>query len=58
MLRETIIREINYEFESILHITDLAIVKAQISNDSLKFNTFVAVRVSEIQNKTIPKEWY
>ena len=43
---------------SVVHITDSEIVRAQIQKDSFRFNTFAANRVSEIQTKSSPKEWF
>lgn len=57
-LKEFIMQEMSYNFEYVLYITDSAIVKAQINNDRLRFTTFVAVQIAEIQSKSKPEEWY
>ena len=57
-LRETIVREVEWEFDLTFHIVDSTIVRSQIQKDSYDFKTFVATRVSEIQSKTKGGEWY
>ena len=57
-LRSTIERHCDWKFDSVIHITDSSIVRAQIQKESHGFGTFVANRVAEIQNKSNPKEWY
>lgn len=57
-LRTFIVQEMSYDFEYVLHVTDSAIVRAQINNDKLRFSTYVAVRIAEIQSKSKPEEWY
>ena len=57
-LRETIMKEFKWEFESVYHIVDSSIVRSQIQKESHGFNTFVAVRIAEIQVKTDPSEWW
>ena len=50
--------ELRYQFEKVYHIVDSEIVKAMISKESYRFNTFAANRISEIQSKTEVSEWY
>ncbi|XP_045139268.1 uncharacterized protein LOC123520764 [Portunus trituberculatus] len=57
-LREAIERECNWEFETVYHITDSAIVQSQIRKETYGFKTFVATRLSEIQNKSNTSEWW
>ena len=57
-LRNFIENEMTWTFNSVTHIIDSEIVRAQIQKDSFRFNTYVANRVSEIQSKTSPNEWY
>lgn len=57
-LRKFIEEEMEWSFDSIIHMTDSEIVRAQIQKDSFRFNTFVATRVSEIQAKNSPSEWF
>ena len=57
-LRNTIEREIGIELESVIHLTDSSIVLSQILNESLRFNVFVANRLSEIQTKSKVVEWF
>ena len=56
-LRETIQREMKFEFEEVIHVVDSEIVQAMIWKESYGFNTFVANRIGEIQQVTEPKEW-
>lgn len=57
-LRETIVQQFTWDFEAIFHIVDSSIVRSQIQKESQGFNTFVAVRIAEIQSKTDPREWW
>lgn len=57
-LRETIEREVDWKFGSVFHIVDSAIVQSQIRKETYGFNTFVATRLSEIQSKSHPSEWW
>ena len=55
-MRETVVKEMGYNFESIIHIVDSAIVRAQIQKESFGFDTFTAAKIAEIQSKTDPGE--
>ncbi|XP_037774993.1 uncharacterized protein LOC119572051 [Penaeus monodon] len=57
-LKEFIEKEMSFQFEFVKLVTDSSIVRSQITNDSLRFNTFVAGRISEIQSKSKVDEWY
>ena len=57
-MRETIVKEMGYNFESIIHIVDSAIVRAQIQKESFGFGTITATKIAEIQSKTNPEEWW
>ncbi|XP_068237049.1 uncharacterized protein [Palaemon carinicauda] len=57
-MRELIVKEFSWEFESVYHIVDSTIVRSQIQKKSHGFNTFVAVRIAEIQIKTDSREWW
>lgn len=57
-LRETIVKQFDWNFQSVIHIVDSSIVRSQIQKESRGFNTFVAVRIAEIQTKTDPREWW
>ena len=57
-VRQTIERELGIEFESVIHLTDSSIVLSQILNESIRFNVFVANRLSEIQTKSKVSEWF
>ena len=57
-LKEFIHKEISYSFARTYLIVDSEIVRAMTQRDSYGFNTFVAVRIGEIQEKTEKDEWY
>ncbi|XP_068229104.1 uncharacterized protein [Palaemon carinicauda] len=57
-LRATIEINMRYKFSKVIHITDSEIVRAQIQKESHQFNSFVGIRVAEIQSKTEPIEWF
>lgn len=57
-MRRVIEDEMTYKFSSVMHVTDSAIVRAQIQKESYGFGTFVATRVAEIQSKSDPNEWW
>ena len=57
-LRQKIVLEMKSEFESIIHIIDSSIVLSQISNESSKFQTYVANRLAEIHRKSHTSEWF
>ena len=44
--------------QKMCYILDSEIVRAMIQKESYDFNTFVAVRVGEIQDHTNPQTWY
>ena len=56
-MRETVVKEMGYNFESVIHIVDSAI-HAQIQKESFGFGTFTATKIAEIQSKTDPEEWW
>ena len=56
-LATTIHRELNYEFDETVFWTDSQVVLQFISSESRTFNTFVANRVSEIQDSTQSSQW-
>ena len=56
-LRGTIQKEMTWEFERIIHLTDSEIVHAMIHKQSYGFNTFVANRVGEIQQMSKVTDW-
>ena len=49
--------EMNIEFGKVYHIVDSSIILGMITNVSLKFDTFTAPRVTEIQMNTAVEEW-
>ena len=57
-LRVFLENNMRYQFNKVYHAVDSEIVKAMISKQSYGFNTFVANRIGEIQEKTDPVEWY
>ena len=50
--------EMSLKFEQEYFIVDSQIVRAMLQKDSYGFNTFVAVRIGEIQENTDPNDWY
>ena len=57
-LRQTIEKEINLEFSSVVHIIDSTIAYGQIQSESHLYKTFVAHRVAEIQRKSEKGDWW
>ena len=57
-LRVWIEEEMDIEVGEVLHIVDASIILGMIKNVSLKFDTFTAPRVTEIQTNTKVEEWY
>ena len=57
-LREKIQQELDWQFESVYHLVDSAIVRDQIQKDSYKFKSFVGTIIAEIQSKSNPSEWW
>ena len=57
-IRRIIEDEMTHKFSSVMHVTDSAIVRAQIQKHSYGFGTFVATQVAEIQAKSDPSEWW
>ena len=55
-LRVFLENNMRYQFNKVYHAVDSEIVKAMISKQSYGFNTFVANRIGEIQEKTDPVE--
>ena len=51
-------KEFRMKFSKCYFIVDSEIVRAMIQKESYGFNTFVGVRVGEIQEKTNPTDWY
>ena len=57
-LEDFITSEGRLQFVKTYYIIDSEIVRAMIQKESYGFNTFVAVRVGEIQDHTNPQNWY
>ena len=57
-LEDFITSEGRLQFVKTYYIVDSEIVRAMIQKESYGFNTFVAVRVGEIQDHTNPQNWY
>ena len=57
-LRKTIVENMDFSFDRILHLVDSSIVRAQIQKESYGFATFVAIRIGEIQSLTDPVDWW
>ncbi len=56
-LQEIIQHELDWQFESVYHLVDSAIVRDQIQKDSYKFKSYVGMRIAEIQRKSNTSEW-
>ena len=50
--------ELDLEIGEIYHLVDASIVLGMLKNVSLKFDTFTAPRVTEIQNNTSTEQWF
>ena len=50
--------ELDLEVGEVLHLVDASIVLGMITNVSLKFDTFTAPRVTEIQSSSDTNQWY
>ena len=57
-LAEFVERETRYTIERMYFIVDSEIVRSMILKQSYGFNTFVAVRIGEIQEYSKPDRWY
>ena len=57
-LRTALIKEMNFEFSRVFHITDSRIVQGQINNESHKLSPFAANRVTEVREISEPAEWF
>ena len=57
-LKVFIEKESRLKFEKVFFITDSKIVQAMVHKESYGFNTYVAVRIGEIQESTDPQTWY
>lgn len=57
-LKKFIVEESRLVFESVYFIVDSEIVRAMIQKESYGFNTFVGVRIGEIQDITDKHDWY
>ena len=53
----TIKKEIDYNFTRIFFWTDSRVVLQMLKNESRRYHTFVANRVSEIHESTSPEQW-
>ena len=57
-LKKFIVEESRLVFERVYFIVDSEIVRAMIQKESYGFNTFVGVRIGEIQDITEKHDWY
>ena len=57
-LAQFIESETRFKIKKRYFIVDSEVVRSMIQKQSHGFNTFVAVRIGEIQEFTDPKEWY
>ena len=54
---EMLSRELRYNEVEEVFWTDSKVVQAYIHNDARQFHTFVANRVQQIRERTLPKQW-
>jgi len=57
-LQKFVTQHISFEFAKIYFIVDSEIVRAMIQKESYGFNTFVGVRIGEIQSITEKRNWF
>lgn len=57
-LQDFICKHMRYKFDKKYLFVDSAIVHAMVKKESYGFNTYVAVRVGEIQTNTNPTDWH
>ena len=57
-LKVWLLKILNIKIEKTLHIVDASIILGMITNISLKFDTFSAPRVNEIQTNTEIDSWF
>ena len=57
-LRSWLIDVMDIEVSEIIHVVDASIILGMIRNVSLKFDTYTAPRVTEIQSNTRPEQWF
>ena len=53
-----IARETRYKIQKRYFIVDSEVVKSMIQKQSYGYNTFVTIRIGEIQEYTDPSEWF
>jgi hypothetical protein len=56
-LRKFVTTEMDYEFESVVCLTDSTIVRSQIQKESFGFRTFTGMKLGQIQRNSAPQEW-
>tara|TARA_B110001454_G_scaffold196478_1_gene199376 strand:- start:542 stop:6220 length:5679 start_codon:yes stop_codon:yes gene_type:complete len=57
-MKAFVIQHVSHKFTKVYCITDSEIVRAMIQKESYGFNTFVAVRIGEIQEVTDQSSWF
>ena len=57
-LKVWLLKILNIEIERTIHVVDASIILGMITNISLKFDTFTAPRVTEIQTNTQIEDWF
>ena len=53
-----ITKEMRYDFQDVIFLIDSEVVLAMISKESYGFKTHAAIRVGEIQESTLTKQWF
>ena len=54
---DTLSKELRYDEIEEVFWTDSKVVQAYIHNDARRFHTFVANRVQQIRDRTVPEQW-
>ena len=57
-LKVWLLKILNIKIEKTVHIVDASIILGMITNISLKFDSFSAPRVTEIQSNTEMEDWF
>ena len=47
-----------YDFQDVIFLIDSEVVLAMISKESYGFKTYAAIRMGEIQESTLTRQWF
>ena len=51
-------KEIRFNIEQMIYVVDSQVVRCMIRSEAYGFNTFIAIRIGEIQEITNTEDWY